>query len=268
MARDEAQREEEAERELGTTDVGPGLARALVCAFLATIAAVPALQLASRRGPDVRPLVTGVPSECAIERFERAVEDDSLTGAWLLPRLQAFLTGALRVGNEQVYLGRDGWLFHRPGVDYATGRGFLDAEALERRRRGGDACEGPPEPDPVAAIAGFADELAGRGIHLVVLPTPVKAVVEPARFARRRVAPPFLQNPSFRAFSTALDARGVDVFDPTPLLLAPDSYLPTDTHWRPEAVERVAAALAERLEASGALASPRRSGLGRGWEGG
>ena len=168
-----------------------------------------------------------------------------------------------RVGNEQVYLGREGWLYHRPGVDYVIGRGFLDGDVLARRRLARDACDGSPQPDPVAPIADFADALAARGIRLVALPTPVKPVVDPERFARRAGAAPPVQNPSFAPFVRALEARGVEVFDPTALLLAPDSYLATDTHWRPEAVERVAAALAERLEATGALAGPRSADFGR-----
>jgi alginate O-acetyltransferase complex protein AlgJ len=263
MARDEAQREEEAERELGHTEVGRGTALALVLAFLATIAFVPAVQLASGRAPDLRPLVARLPTECTLERFERGLEDDSAAGGWLLPRLQGLLARFLRLGNEQVYLGRDGWLYHRGGVDYAMGPGFLEDDVLARRRLGGDACDGPPQPDPVAAVAGFAEALAARGVRLVAVPTPVKAVVEPARLARRGGAAPPVQNPSYDAFVRALEARGVEVFDPTPLLLEPGSYLATDTHWRPEAVERVAAALAARLEASGALAGPRGDGFSR-----
>lgn len=263
MARDEAQREEEAERELAHTEVGRGLARALTLAFLATIALVPGVQLAAGRAPDPRPLLASLPSECSLERFERGLEDDSVVGAWLLPRLQLLLVRFARVGNEQVYLGSDGWLYHRPGVDYVTGPGFLEGEVLARRRLGGDACDGPPQPDPVAAIGRFAGELAERGIRLVVMPTPVKPVVDPERLARRRAAAAPAQNPSFGAFAGALEARGIEVFDPTPLLLEPGSYLATDTHWRPQAVERVAEALAARLEAMGSLASARGDGLTR-----
>src|SRR5262249_17420807 len=118
-------------------------------------------------------------------------------------------------------------------------------------------CEGPPQPDPVEALARFSDQLAARGIRLVVLPTPVKPVAAPERLAGEGARGP-LQNPAFDAFVAALGARGVDVFDPTPLLLARDSFLATDTHWRPEAAERVAAALAAHVESLGVLpAAPR-----------
>lgn len=262
MALSSEAREQQAERELGQTEIGRGLALALVSVFLLSLLPVAALQL-WRSPPDPAPLLAGIPSACTLQRFERALEDDSLVGRWLLPRLQALYTGVLGLGNEKVYLGRGGRLYHRPDVDYVVGPGFLEARVLERRRHGGGACDGPPEPDPVAAIAGLGDELAARGIRLVAVPTPVAPVVAPGGLARRRLPEPPVQNASFEAFVRALEARGVAVFDPTPHLLAPGSYLDTDTHWRPEAVERVAAALAERLEASGALAGARRAGFER-----
>ena len=43
------------------------------------------------------------------------------------------MTGWLGAGNERVYVGRDGWLFYRPDVEYLTGRGFLDPAQIERR---------------------------------------------------------------------------------------------------------------------------------------
>jgi alginate O-acetyltransferase complex protein AlgJ len=244
------QREQQAERDLGRTDVRRGTAAALVGAFLATLLAVPVLQLATQP-PDPKPLLAGLPDECRLERFERRLEDDSTAGRWLLPRLQLLLTRWLGVGNEKVDPGRDGWLYHRPGVDYVIGPGFLGPDVLAARRLGAKACESPPQPDPVRAIVAFREELARRGIHLVLLPTPVKAVAAPEHLAS--AARPPLQNPSYADFRSALEASGVDVFGPTPLLLAPGSFLATDTHWRPEAMERVAAALAARLREGGWL---------------
>jgi alginate O-acetyltransferase complex protein AlgJ len=251
MAATSEERARQAERELGSTEIGRGLAVALVAAFLATILAVPALQLASVP-PDPAGLLQGIPSECTLRRFEDRLEDESVLGDWLLPRLQELLTRALRVGNEKVYLASEGWLYHRPDVDYVTGPGFLEPRVLTARRRGGDACEGLPQPDPLEAVASFAAQLAERGIRLVLVPTPVKPAAAPERLAH--VEGP-LQNPSFAEFVAGATARGSDVFDPAPLLLGPEAYLATDTHWRPEAMERAAAALARHLEALGALAS-------------
>jgi SGNH hydrolase-like domain, acetyltransferase AlgX len=250
MAGTSEERERQAERELGSTEIRRGLAAVLAAAFLATIGAVPALQLAGE-APDVGSLLEGIPSECTLRRFDDRLEDESVVGAWLLPRLQALLVRGLRVGNEQVYLGSESWLYHRPDVDSVAGPGFLEPRVLAARSHGGDACEGPPQPDPVAAVSGFAAQLAERGILLVLVPTPVKPTAAPEHLAA--VSGP-LQNPSFAAFTAAAEAAGARVFDPAPLLLGPEAYLATDTHWRPEAMERVAAALARYLEEEAVLA--------------
>jgi len=246
------QREEQAWIELGETRVAPAVARFLVGAFLATILVVPAVQLFA--GASTWPsLFAAFPTACTLEAFERDLEDASVVGQGLRPRWQALVVGALGLGNEQVYPGRDGWLFHRPGVDYVTGPGFLDADVQRARVLGADPCIAVPQPDPVAAIVEFAAQLGDRGIELVVVPTPVKAVVAPDRLVAGATGP--LQNESWSAFVAGLEDAGVGVFDPTPLL-APDDFLPTDTHWRPPAVARVAAALSEMLQAHVPLTSP------------
>ena len=80
----------------------------------------------------------------------------------------------------------------------------------------------------------------------------MKPAVAPERLAP--AAPDRSRTRPSPTSSRRATARGVSVFDPTPLLLGPEAYLATDTHWRPEAMERVAAALARRLEEQGALA--------------
>lgn len=258
MAGTSTQREEQAARDLGHTAVSPGLARGLVAAFLATILLVPAVQLA-KHPPDPQPLLAGFPTRCVLQRFEHQIEDESSVGGWLLPHLQDLLTSALGVGNEQVLVGKAGWLEHRPGLDYVTGPGFLEPATLARRRHAGDSsCDPTPQPDPLAAILRLRDDLAARGVRLLVMPMPEKAVAAPDRLVEGARRP--LQNPSFAAFVATLEERGVEVLDPTPVLAAEDSFLATDTHWRPEASERVARALADRLVAEGMVSpAPARS---------
>ena len=81
---------------------------------------------------------------------------------------------------ETVYLGREGWLFYEPDVRHVTGRGFLEKRAESSVwiwRRGGS--EAARARDPAEAILDFARQLRGRGIALVVVPTPVKPMVNP-----------------------------------------------------------------------------------------
>jgi hypothetical protein len=158
--------------------------------------------------------------------------------------LQRWAFVQLGAPNEQVYRGRDGWLFFRPAVDYVTGPSFLDPRALDRA--------GTRAADPRPAIFAFADALRARGIDLVLVPTPVKLTVHPEKFTTRAITAP-IQNPSFAQFVAECTARGVMVFDPAPLLVqrARDTgeaqFLATDTHWTPAAMRAVAQRLAAEL---------------------
>ena len=67
--------------------------------------------------------------------------------------------------------------------------------------------------------------------------------------SRYSSSPRVLDNPSFSTFVEHLRRDGVLVFDPSDHLSAArqsdPQYLATDTHWRPEAMESVAASLGE-----------------------
>jgi len=178
-------REEEAELALKHTVYTPGTRGLLIAFFLLTIISVPAIQFAfelrsSRPSGGVATLdiyktlptwakIRGVrsaadlwhllPRAADLKAAEKSIESESVVSAWLLPRVQSVLSGKLRAGNEQVYLGRDGWLFYRPDVDYITGPPFLDPSQMRYRARVKQV-----QPDPVKAIVGFRNQLTARGI--------------------------------------------------------------------------------------------------------
>jgi alginate O-acetyltransferase complex protein AlgJ len=147
------------------------------------------------------------------------------------------------LGNEQVYLGREGWLHFRPGVDYLTGPGFLNLGFQKRRSLSGDASVGAAvQPDPVAAVLDFKHQLEKRNIHLILMPIPDKAMIEPEFLSRRYPASGGvpLQNPSYTAFLAKLREAGVEVLDVTDAFwhdkqsTTRSQYLKTDTQWTPE----------------------------------
>ncbi len=193
-------------------------------------------------------------------RFEDDLEDDSLLGKTVRPRMQILLN-TLGVGNEQAYVGLDGWLFYRPGIDYLTGPGFLDQRVLVRRAASGDEWRPAPQPDPRLALAELHRCLAERGIALVVMPTPIKPMIHPEMFSRRMDPFGLPQNISYRQFVRDLQELGILVFDPAAALVRAKAvtqrpqYLATDTHWRPEAVRLSASLLAEELTRMGVLSS-------------
>ena len=153
-------------------------------------------------------------------------------------------------------MGRDGWLFYRPDVDYVTGRGFLEPEVLRSRARSGDQWDPPPQPDPIAALIDFDRQLAERGIRLLVLPTPVKPMIQPGQLSPRDADGMPLNNPSYLRFVAELESSGIAVVDIGPLLATAAAkpglpqYLRADTHWTPEAVELTARELARRVKNS------------------
>ncbi len=269
-------REEVAERDLKGTTFRPGALGLLIVAFLVTIT-VPALiqfaaELRAGRGFPSFDVIRTLPKwqkvhaarnpadfwnlapqADDIKDFEKGMEKGSVISRWLLPHVQNILTH-LGAGNEQAYPGKPGWLFYRPDVEYAMGPAFLDPAQIDQRSRAQRV-----RADPIPAILEFRDQLKARGIELVLLPVPVKPVIEAKYLAETAPGGAALQNPSFAEFKIRLDKEGVRVFDPSDLLMAgrhgwdrdiypPDpEYLETDTHWRPETMEIVAGALADFL---------------------
>jgi alginate O-acetyltransferase complex protein AlgJ len=273
-------REEEAELALKGTIYTRGTRTLLITLFLLTICFVPAIQFAAElRSPRksgglptfniYKPLPSWskirtvrsaadlwhlLPHAVELKAAEKEIEADSVVSAWLLPRVQSVLTGKLRAGNEQVYLGRDAWLFYRPDVDYITGPPFLDPTQLSHRAHADRV-----QPDPVKAIVDFQKQLAARGIDLIAVPMPMKPGIDANKLSPSAAESVPLQNTSFLEFKARLEKSGVRVFDPAPLLIQRKTalknaplYLESDTHWRPETMEFVAQNLAATISVSAA----------------
>ena len=242
-------RREMAVKELGSTQVKRNVSIVGLVIFSVTLLSVPICQLISEglRGepPHIFRAINllPVPNLTEIEQYEDTLEEESVLTHWLLPSVQTILTQVFFIGNEQVYLGRDGWLFYRADVD-----SLISTDSQETASTA------------LAAIIDFNRQLQARDITLIVVPTPVKPTIHPEKFSTRsRTANAPIQNPSYAVFVEALTAEGVLVYDPSPLLFAAarrePQYLKTDTHWKPEAMERVAKHLAVFIEEKVRLSS-------------
>jgi alginate O-acetyltransferase complex protein AlgJ len=180
--------------------------------------------------------------------FEKSLEKDSFLTHHLLPKFQWFATKYLHLGNEKVFLGRDGWLYYRPDVDYLT------AGAFSLNSSGCSNCSGGRTGSPIPALKVFRDDLAKRGITLLLVPVPVKPMIEPEHLSiDAGGGQKVLQNASYATFLEKLRFQGIEVMDLTTLLLnrkqstGKAQYLQRDTHWTPDAMEAVADYLVERL---------------------
>jgi alginate O-acetyltransferase complex protein AlgJ len=250
------------------TEISRRGAIAFVAAFLALVAAPPVAQIVVERvrGEDsVLPtLLERWPKRAHLAAFEQDLEEASYLRGWVQPRLQLLLTRAGRVGNKKVVVGRDGWLYYKPGVLAVAGPGLLDPGVLAQRRRDAlDAGEPAVHPDPRPAILGLARALAARGVRLVLLPVPDKAGVELPRLAPRRTggAARAHGNPDEARLWAELRAAGVLVFDPAPAAApAGDAprFLIQDTHWTPAFMAEVARGLAAFVAREVPLPAPAR----------
>ena len=235
-------RRETAVKELGSTQIKQNVSIVSLVIFSVTLLSVPICQLISdnlRGEPShiFRAInLLPVPNLTEIAQYEDTLEEESVLTDWLLPSVQTILTQVFLIGNEQAYLGRDGWLFYRADIDSLIN---LDSQKTANTA--------------LAAIIDFKRQLQARDITLIVVPTPVKPTIHPEKFSTRsRTANAPIQNTSYAAFVETLTAEGVLVYDPSPLLFAAarreTQYLKTDTHWKPEAMERVAKHLAAFIE--------------------
>ena len=269
MKKKKLSREAIARTEVGHTDISRGGGIGLTACFLLLIFLVPLAQLALDKGKDFGPFV-GEQSEQKgsviagvnaankniiknMRQLETRLEDESFLRNVFLPSLQFLFTRFLDQGNEKVLLGGDDYLFYSVGMDYLVGQPFLSSDQLVMRSEGNDIWETPVQPDPVAAIVHFRDQLALRGIELLIVPVPVKGSIEPERFVSGNFIRP-VRNRSWSDFITELKARNINLFDSGPALVNYSrhhngSFLKTDTHWLPGAMESVAEKLADHIGA-------------------
>jgi hypothetical protein len=213
----------------------------LIAGFLAIIAAVPlgqgAMELARRQRVQAVDLVRYAPTERNLRAYERTLEDKSWFRQAVRPPVQRAMLTLLGDAGSRGLLGRDGWAFYRPDVRYLVE---------------------PDAPQPVAlAIAHFRDQLAERGIRLLVVPVPGKPSVYPDRLTRR---PAGTSQPAEFRTPTAdlleeLARRGVETVDLLPVfrqarrgeLAGGELYLARDTHWAPAGMRLAAEAVAGKL---------------------
>ena len=234
-------REEIAKREIGVTEVSKPQKLFLSIFFLFVIGIYPCIQFVySSPLKEIRPAPT---AQKAFKQYETAIEDTSLLRAVLLTPAQEFLTKCFRTGNEKVIVGKDGWLFYSGDYDYLVNPGFMQAGRMHKRDLAG------AHPDAVAAIRKFADDLKARDIRLILIPAPGKPLVYGDKLGAGEDRK---GNKSFEEFKKQVEALGVTVLDFTDDFIAMrkdgvDSYLKTDTHWTPEAMQLAAKKTAEAI---------------------
>lgn len=272
-------RDVQAQAEVGRTTVSPALARAVCILFALTVLAVPVAQCLQGDASATHPasVFRTMPAAAAsgweggsawqrtvnvnraalnaMNEYERGLEDGSPVRPLALMLRERVLQSWLGASGEQVYAGREGWLFHGPAIDHTTGPGFLTRRHVRKREASRKEWQAELYADPVAAISDFAEQLKRRGIRLIVMPVPTKPQIHPEKFSGRYDGHgEALHNRSFAEFKAALESNGVLVFDCADALAdakrrtGKRQYLANDTHWTPQAVELAATLLSEFIE--------------------
>lgn len=267
-------------------ELPPRLAGLWIGLYLAIFLCVPMFRLLGASPPDgpwgsffrsvaeilrseslASPAATNRRLQMLIDEVERRLETESPILEIALPRVQQVLTTWGGVGNTRVILGRDGWLFYRPGFDYVVGPPFLAETALRKRNRSGPSWLEPPRGDPRPAILDLHHQLQARGIPLLLVVVPTKVMVYGDALSPEvvKAVGSELHNPSFPRFRRDLEAGGVAVLDTTGAAVGirsggRDAFLRTDSHWSPETVDAVARVVAERVRELGVhFEKPRRA---------
>ena len=222
--------------------------RFLVLAFLCVIAIPPLVQTVWewRRDRHVQALELFYerPTSAHLRAYEQELEDASWLGKSVRPWVQYAQFAWFQDGGEKTLLGRDGWLFYRPGVRYATDRTTLaEAAAVDQAQQ---------------AIVAFRDALAQRDIQLLVVIAPNKETVYPDMLSAQASELETFCNPQTSRLCERLHAAGVEVVDLSGIFCfhreaiasekGQDLYLAQDSHWSPAGVEFAARVIAELIE--------------------
>jgi hypothetical protein len=143
--------------------------------------------------------------------------------------------------------GKDGFLFSPNELRFLAKGTFWGEMALTKSAASDDKVK-----DPLPALVDFNDKLKAKGIELILLPVPPKAVVYPDKISKARAGQRY--DVHLQKFYEELRKAGVDVLDFTDAFMAQrDSdrgpiYCKTDTHWNARATEMVAAKLSARFK--------------------
>ncbi|MBN2351331.1 MAG: hypothetical protein JXD23_02095 [Spirochaetales bacterium] len=282
-------REEQAKLEIGKTDISKAASRALVVVFLLAIASVPIVQgihelagyLAGKEksllpsfftmysdvGESVKKLADGRKDFASgvfdanehllqgIIRYEDDLENDSVFRNAVIPPSQALFAKAFHLGNENVVIGRDGWLFYEPGIRYLTSAVGENAVAADRSSAKANTVFVEKKAGPLQAIVDFNRQLRERNIRLILMPVPIKPMFYPEKISVQfNGANGYLRNPYFDELKKELEEQGIPIVDTAPLLerlkktSGREIFLKMDSHWTPETVAAAAESLAAFIE--------------------
>lgn len=214
----------------------------LVGAFLAIVGSAGLIQAVGefREGetPQALEVFRRRPTSANLRAYERDLERQSYLAGFSRPWMQYLRFLAFQDAGEKAVIGRDDWWFYRQDVQYLV-------EPCPARAAGKMGREAAVE-----AAVSFRDQLAKRGIRLLVVPVPGKPGVYPEKLAVRANRRGDEIHGHTRQMIADLKAASVETVDLFEVLVhksAGESYLARDTHWTPQGARAAAEAVARRV---------------------
>jgi len=201
------------------------------------------IELSSGHRPLLAELFAQKPIKANLRVFEKEIEETCWFSQKLRPCMQYLRFIVLKDTGDKAIMGRDGWLFYKPTVQYLTQR-WPEPNG-----------SGHNESDCFSAILSFRDQLKERGIQLLVVPVPNKASIYPQKLVSGTSRTKQPVNPYTLEIISKLEKAGVEVvnlfevFSQTSDIEHLESmyYLPQDTHWSPHGMRTAAKAAARRI---------------------
>jgi lysophospholipase L1-like esterase len=208
----------------------------LVAGFVLIIYGVPVAQMLieAQQGerPQIADIFTQPPTPSNLKALEKEIEQASWFAQNLRPWARYLQFVALRDCGDKGLIGKDGWFFYAPAVQYLVE-------------------PASPLHDVDSTVVDFRDQLAQRGIKLLVICAPNKASVYPEMLTQRANDLKDPVNPLTREILLQLRNADVEVLDLFEIFGEAKKeqmlYLAQDSHWSAAGAELAAKKAAERL---------------------
>ncbi len=166
--------------------------------------------------------------------------------------------------------GNDGWMFFAPELRHVAAGRFWGGQAAEIG--GAPSAE---HADPLPAILDFNEQLKARGIELLFVPVPAKAIILPDSIPGALQAPAEGLPPRFdsaeQAFYEILRTNGIQVVDLVPLFTKNRQtehgpmYCKQDSHWSGNGCVLAAERIAEEIRGRPWFADIKKQALTSEW---
>jgi hypothetical protein len=253
---------------------GRGPRVCLIVIFLVLIGMVApsqiVLDLRQRETPAIVDLFRQTPTRANLRRLESDMESRCRLAQAVRPAVQYARFVLFQDAGDQALLGRAGWFFYRPAVQYLVEPCPSVGHALGGTPKR-SLSVAFPQNDIFTAIVSFRDELARRGIKLLVMPAPNKSSVYPEMLSIRangigstavlggEIGGPSRGrlgsiNPTTREVLAMLKQAGVEIVDLFEVYAEArrndkgiEYYLAQDSHWSPAGMRLAAQIVARRL---------------------